>query len=130
MIFNIKLNFLKNFTLYILSNLLLLIPSFLQSLIQRLVLATQQNDEIKVIDRKYIRTMKIEEQPSSRKVIVSTNVIDQFFFTELGNIELFVPNIVEYIISDELTDWDVCEAESLIDQLAKGSFSSSRCSCH
>ncbi len=130
MIFNIKLNFLKNFTLYILSNLLLLIPSLLQSLIQRLVLATQQNDEIKVIDRKYIRTMKIEEQPSGRKVIVSTNVIDQFFFTELGNIELFVPNIVEYIISDELTDWDVCEAESLIDQLAKGSFSSSRCSSH
>lgn len=110
MILNIKLNFLENFALYIFCYLLLLIPSFLQPFIESLVLTTHENNEIEIIYRKHIRTMKIEEKSSSRKIIIGTNVIDQFFFAEFWNIKLFIPNIIEYVISNKLANRNICKA--------------------
>lgn len=110
MILNIKLNFLENFTLYIFCYLLLLIPSFLQPFIESLVLTTHENNEIEIIYRKHIRAMKIEEKSSSRKIIIGTNVIDQFFFAEFWNIKLLIPNIIKYVISNKLANRNICKA--------------------
>ena len=63
--------------------------------------------------------MKIKEQSSCSDIIIAADVIDQFFFTELGHVELLIPIIVELVIDDELPHGEVVEVEGLVEQLAK-----------
>ena len=127
MVLDVQFYLLEDLTLDIFADLFLFVPSGLESFVQYIVFASQEDDEVEIVGGEDIWTVKIQKQSSGCNIIVIAEVVEQFLFTELRHIELGVPIIVKFVLDDDVAHRNVGEVQRLVEQLTEGSFSCSWC---
>lgn len=117
MILDVVLDFLEDLALDVFPYLLRLVPPLLQPLVQGLVLAPHQYNQVEVFLRKHLRVLEVKEQSPRLDVVVGRYVVDQPFLVKLRHVKFLVPVLVEFVFGDDFGNRKVLEVEGLVEQL-------------
>lgn len=87
----------QNFTINIFLDFLFIVASFLKSNIKLFIVASDKHDKIKISEGEEIRTMKIDDDPSSINGIVLLNIVQNHILIEDGTVEFVVPFSIQFL---------------------------------
>ena len=124
---NLVMSDFQNFTINIFLDFLFIVASFLKSNIKLFIVASDKHDKIKISEGEEIRTMKIDDDPSSINGIVLLNIVQNHILIEDGTVEFVVPFSIQFLFWDKSTNIDVCEPKCFIQQSCQGCLPCSRC---
>jgi hypothetical protein len=92
-------------------NFFFCILSFLKPFVEDFVIASHHNNEIEPFWRKDGGTMKINNDSSILRVMILLYKLQKFVLIKDGHIEVIIPFIIEFVLLNDLTHWQVLEVK-------------------